>query len=118
MDLEHLDSKSNSDYIDKKLLKIVKKSFTMFNSGLGKNSLSLAKTSKSGGKKNPELENVSNMITKMLGKDLDEKEILEFKLGLIDLIDNLESKYIEDQTSRNIINKVLFLLLARFKPNE
>ncbi|BDI54848.1 MAG: hypothetical protein [Asgard archaea virus SkuldV2] len=118
MDLESLDSKTDSDYIDKKLLKIVKKSFTMFNSGLGKNSLSLTKTSKSGGKKNSELESVSDMITKMLGKDLDEKETLEFKLGLIDLIDNVESKYIKDQTTRSIINKVLFALLARFKPNE
>ena len=108
----------NDSYIDKKLKKIVDKAIAMFHSsGVSKGNISsglseLQETNESG---NTELDNVSDMLSKLLGKDLNEKDQMEFKIGLVELIDSVESKYIEDSKARGIINKVILALLMRFK---
>ena len=114
MDLEPLDSNDN-DYIDKKLMKVVNKSLSMLSTSGGIRGVKLPKLLKTDKSKDVGLESVSGMLSNLLGKDLGEKEQLEFKIGLMELIDNVESKYIESATTRGIINKVLFMLLMRFK---
>ena len=114
MDLESLDSNEN-DYIDKKLMKVVNKSLSMFSASGSNRGIKLPKLLKTGKAKDGGLESVSDMLTNLLGKDLGEKEQLEFKIGLMELIDNVESKYVESATTRGIINKVLFMLLMKVK---
>ena len=114
MVLDDLDSKNN-DYIDKKLMKIVDKSLTMFSTSGTNRGVKLPKIKNLKDPQYKELEGVLDMLSKMIGGDLKEKEILEFKLGIMELIDNVESKYIPDASTRGIINKVLLMLLMRFK---
>ena len=114
MPLDDLDSNDN-DYIDKKLMKIVDKSLSMFGASGANRGVKLPKIKNPIDPQYKELESVSDMLSKMIGGDLKEKEILEFKLGIMELIDNIESKYIPDASTRGIINKVLLMLLMRFQ---
>jgi len=118
MELDSVDSNNKNEFIDKKLQKIVNKSLALFSgSGIGIKNVgsNLAIISDTDKIQNQELTNVSDMISKMLGSNLNEKDQMEFKLGLVELIDSVESKYIENPSTRNIINKVLLMLLSRFK---
>ncbi len=114
MVLDKIDSK----YIDKKLQKTVDKALSMFqkSSEITTEAIgSLSKTKDGIKSEYSDLDSVSDLIAKALGKDLTEKDQVEFKLGLVDLIDSVESKYIEDSKARSIINKVILALLMRFK---
>lgn len=112
MDLEFLDSNDN-DYIDKKLVKIVNKSLSMFGTSGMNRRVKLPKIANPVDPQYKELEGVSNMLSKMLGGDLEEKEVIEFKLGIMELIDSVESKYIENASTRGIINKVILMILMK-----
>ena len=112
MALEDLDSNEN-EYIDKKLKKIVDKSLSMFGTSGIDRGLKLSKIKNPVDPQYKELNGVSDLLSKMLGKDLEEKEVIEFKLGIMELIDSVESKYIENAGTRNIINKVILMILLR-----
>lgn len=114
MELDDLESNGN-DFVDKKLMSTVEKSLSMFASSGTHRGIKAPKISKGDQKKSLDLNNVSDMLSKMLGKDMEEKDQMEFKLGLMELLDSLESKYIENPTTRGILNKVIFMLLMRFK---
>lgn len=114
MALDDLDSNEN-DYIDKKLVKTVDKALSMFGSSGINRGVKLPKIQNVVDPQYKELEGVSNLLSKMLGKDLEEKEVLEFKLGIMELINSVESKYIENASTRGIINKVILMVLMRLK---
>lgn len=114
MALDDLESNDN-DYIDKKLMKMVNKSLSMFGTSGTNRGVKLPKIPNVKDPQYQELEGVSDLLSKMLGRDLEEKEVIEFKLGIMELIDSVESKYIENAGTRNIINKVILMILLRLK---